>query len=144
MKRSLMWCALGVVLLAGMAWAQAGDAEKAVAAQEQKWLESQKTNNVELLVPLLHEKFIDTSSEGKVTNKSQTLAEAKATKWTSAEYTDVKVTVFGDAAVATGGFNGKGTDPSGKAIDVHERWTDTWVKTPKGWQCVATQATPVK
>ena len=66
-------------------------------------------------------------------------------KWSSAEYADVKVTVFGDTAIATGGFNGKGTDEAGKPLEVHERWTDTWLKMPGGqWQCVASHASPIK
>jgi ketosteroid isomerase-like protein len=73
------------------------------------------------------------------------LADAKAVKWTNADYENVQVTVFGDTAIATGGFKGKGTDQSGKPIDEHSRWTDTWVKMPNGkWQCVASQDTPVK
>ena len=56
-----------------------------------------------------------------------------------------KVTVFGDTAIATGGFKGKGTDAMGKPFDNNERWTDTWMKMPSGkWQCVASQATPIK
>jgi ketosteroid isomerase-like protein len=58
---------------------------------------------------------------------------------------NVQVTVFGDAAIAIGGFKGKGSDASGKPFDEHERWTDTWVKMPNGqWQCVATQVSPIK
>ena len=99
---------------------------------------------MDLLAPLLADKFVNTSSEGKVTDKSETLAEYKTTKWESAENADVKVTVFGEAAIATGVYNGKGTD-SGKPFDVHERWTDTWVKLAYGqWQCVASQGTPIK
>ena len=148
MKRTLTWCLLGLVLLVSAVWAQAnktGGTEQAVAALEQQWLQSQKTNNVNLLVPLLADNFVDTSSEGKITGKAEALATAKSMKWTSAEYNDVKVSVFGDTAIATGGFKGKGTDGSGKPLNVDERWTDTWVKMPNGqWQCVATQATPVK
>jgi ketosteroid isomerase-like protein len=78
-------------------------------------------------------------------NKAQALANAKATKYVSAEYLDVKVTVFGDTAIATGGFKGKGTNASGKPLDVHERWTDTWVKMPNGkCQCVATQGSTIQ
>jgi ketosteroid isomerase-like protein len=33
----------------------------------------------------------------------------------------VKVTVFGDTAIATGGFKAKGTDASGKPMDEHLR-----------------------
>ena len=95
--------------------------------------------------PLLADKFMNTGSDGKVTGKAETLATAKATKYDSADYDDVKVTVFGDAAIAMGGFEAKGTDASGKPLDVHERWTDTWVKMPKGqWQCVASHQSLVK
>lgn len=145
MKRSLIWCSLGLVLLASTAWSQSGGAEQAVAALEQKWLQSQKTNNPDLIAPSLADNIVDTSSDGKVMGKADAIAMAKGTKYTSAAYDDVKVTVFGNTAIATGGFNGAGTDSSGKPFDVHERWTDTWVKMPNGqWQCVATQATPVK
>jgi len=148
MKRSLICCFVVLGLLVSVAWSQAsksGGTEQAIAALEQKWLESQKTNNSELVAPLLAEKFVETTSEGKVMGKTEALKEAKATKYTSAIYEDVKVSVFGDTAIATGGFKGKGTDPSGKAFDTYERWTDTWVKMPDGkWQCVATQGTPVK
>jgi ketosteroid isomerase-like protein len=66
-------------------------------------------------------------------------------KWSSAEYADVKVTVFGDTAIVTGGFNGKGMDEAGKPLDVHEGWTDTWLMMPGGqWQCVASHASPIK
>ena len=145
MKRSLIGCLLGLVLMVSAAWAQAGGIEQAVAALEQQWLQSQKTNNPDLLAPLLAEKFVATSSEGKVRGKAELLKEEKATKYTSAEITDLKVTVFGDTAIATGGFQAKGTDPSGKPMDENVRWTDTWVKMPGGkWQCVASQSSPSK
>jgi ketosteroid isomerase-like protein len=122
-----------------------GETEKAVAAQERQWLQSQKTNNADLLAPLLADKFISTGQDGKVTNKAQTLADAKATHWTSAEYENVEVVAYGDAAVATGVYIGKGTDSKGKPMNDVERFTDTWVKMPGGkWQCVASQASPVK
>lgn len=138
---------VSAVALSNGAWSQAkgDDTAKAVAALEQKWLESQKTNNADLIAPSLADKIAVTSSDGKITGKSESVADAKATKWSSAEYQDVKVNVFGNTAIATGIFKGKGTDPKGKALDVNERWTDTWVKMPDGkWQCVATQATAIK
>jgi len=145
MKKHLIWCSLGLVWLANAAWAQAGSTEQAVAALEQRWLKSQQTNNPALIGPLLADKFVETGSNGKVMNKTQAMEMARSTTYTSAEYEDVKVTMFGDAAIATGGFIGKGTDASGKPFEAHERWTDTWVKMKDGlWQCVATQSTPVK
>jgi ketosteroid isomerase-like protein len=134
MKNTRVWCLLGLLSLGSAAVSQAqqtsGSTEKAVTALENQWLQSQKTNNPDLVAPLLADKFVSTDSDGKFMNKAQALADAKATKWTSAEYENVHVTVFGDAAIATGGFIGKGTDPSGKPIDDHSRWTDTWVRMP--------------
>ena len=142
MKKMLMFCLVCLISLGSAAWSQAqqtGGAEKAVAALEEQWLQSQKTNNPDLVAPLLADKFVETSSDGQVMNKAEALAQAKATNYVSAEYEDVKVTVFGDTAIATGGFKGKGTDASGKPMDVHERWTDTWVKMPSGLRLMARQ-----
>jgi uncharacterized protein (TIGR02246 family) len=148
MKRAWMWCLISLLSVGSAAWSQAqttGTTEKAVAALEQQWLQSQKTNNPDLAAPLLADKIVVTMSNGKVMNKAELLADAKATKYVSAEYEDVKVTVFGDTAIATGGFKAKGTDPAGKPFDTNERFTDTWVKMPSGkWQCVASHESPVK
>jgi ketosteroid isomerase-like protein len=148
MKKAWMWCVIALLSLGSAAWShaqQTGGTEKAVAAQEQQWLQAMTTNNPDLLAPLLADKFVNTSGDAKVTGKAETLAETKSMKWNSAENTDVKVTVFGDTAIATGGFKGKGTDGLGKPLDINERWTDTWVKMPNGqWQCIASQGTPVK
>src|SRR6516165_830230 len=147
MKNILTGCLFGVLALTSAAWTQAqqvaGETEKAVATLENQWLQSQKTNNPDLLAPLLADKFISTGSDGKVTDKAQTLADAKARRYASADYENVRVTVFGNTAIATGGFKGKGTE-AGKPFEENERWTDTWVKMPEGkWQCVASQASPV-
>jgi len=149
MNRKVIYSLIGILSLgaAGIVPAQmpTGDAEKAVAAQEHQWLQSQKANNADMLAPLLAEKFVNTGQDGKVTNKVQTVAEAKATHWISVEYENVEVAAYGDAAVATGLFMGKGTDSKGKPLDERERFTDTWVKMPGGkWQCVASQGSPVK
>ena len=146
MKRIVPWCVVAVVMMAAFAFAQKNAAtEKAVADLEQQWLKSQQTNNVALVEPLLAEGFMNTSSSGKLTNRAESIADAKATKYTSAEYADVKVSVFGDTAVATGVFRGKGTDSEGKPMDANERFTDTWTKMPSGkWQCVASHQSAVK
>ena len=148
MKRTLTLCLVGLILLLSAALSQAqqaGGTEKAVAALEEQWLKSQKTNNPDLVAPLLADNFVTTSSDGKVASKAEMLAIVKATKYSSAEYSDVKVSVFGDTAIATGIEKLKGTDSSGKPLDANERWTDTWVKMPSGkWLCVASHQSPIK
>ncbi|HYA64992.1 MAG TPA: nuclear transport factor 2 family protein [Candidatus Sulfotelmatobacter sp.] len=147
MKKSLLWSLLGFFLLVSAAWSQAQQtegAEKAVAKLEEQWLQAIKTNNPDLVAPLLADKFVSTSGVGKVTGKANALADVKSIKWSRAEYTDLKVTVFYDTAIATGGLRGTGIDASGKLFDLNVHWTDTWVKVPKGtWQCVASHASAV-
>ena len=134
----VMVCGAGTLALA------ADSPEQAVTAAEKQWLKSQQTNNVELLAPLLADKVVGTSEEGKVASgKEAVVAAAKSDNWTSAEYTDLKVTVFGHTAIATGTFTGKGTS-AGKAVDVRERFTDTWVMADGKWLCVATHVSPIK
>jgi ketosteroid isomerase-like protein len=148
MKRLLPWCVIALFLLTTATFSHAqktADTQKAVADLEQQWLKSQQTNNTALVEPLLAEGFTNTSSDGKVSNRTQTIADAKATKYTSVDYLDLKVMVFGDTAIAVGTFRGKGTDSSGKPLDSNERFTDTWVKMPSGkWQCVASHQSPIK
>jgi ketosteroid isomerase-like protein len=144
-----LWCLLGLLSLGSVSLSQAqqssGATAKAVAALENQWLQSQKTNNPDLVAPLLADKIISTGNDGKVENKAQMLADAKSRKYDSAEYEDVQVMVYGNTAIATGGFRGKGTDAAGKRFDDHDRWTDTWIKMPSGnWQCVATHDSPIK
>jgi len=149
MKATWTWCLIVLLSLGSLAWSQekqgGGGTEKAVAGLEQQWLQSQKTNNADLVAPLLADKFVNTASDGKVTDRAESLANAKATKYVSVDYENLKVTAFGDTAIAVGDFVAKGTDPSGKPLDVHERFTDTWAKMPNGkWQCVASHQSPVK
>lgn len=142
-RRSLVWGSLALGLMVSGVTAQAATAgadEQAVTAAEYQWLKSQQTNDVALLAPLLADKAVETNETGKVfAGKDAVLADAKSTTWSSAEYTDFKVTMFGHTAIATGGFVGKGKDAAGKPIDAHVRFTDTWVRMADGkWLCVAT------
>ena len=149
MKPARVICLLGFLSLFNFASVHAqqatGVTEKAIVALENQWLKSQQANNSDLTATLLADKYVFTNEDGKVMNKAQSLADAKATKYTFADYENVQVTVFGDAAIAIGGGKFKGTDSSGKPMDSHVRFTDTWVKMPDGkWQCVATHDSTIK
>jgi hypothetical protein len=148
MKRKLLLSLVGSICLAAAmashAQAPGAGAEKAVIALENQWLESEKTNNPDLVTGIFGDKYIATEPDGTLEDRAQTLADAKARKWTSAEYEDLKVQAYGDVAIVTGGYKGKGMD-SGKPFNEHLRWTDTWVKMPDGkWQLVASHYSPVK
>jgi ketosteroid isomerase-like protein len=147
--KSMTWILTGVLSLACAAISQAaamnGDTENAVAALEQKWAQVQRENKTELEAPLLAEKFEAIGADGKISNRAQFMASEKATKYTTASLDDIHVTVFGDTAIARTLMTFKGTDPTGKPLDSHARWTDTWVKMGDGqWQCVAVHGSDVK
>ena len=149
MKRTLVCCA--VVLLSLLVAAQTkeskmgGGTEQAVAALEQQWTDAAKASNPEPLAPLLADKFVGTDSQGKTIGKAETLTAVKAAKWQTNQISDVKVTVFGNTAIATGVWVGKGTDDKGKPVDTRERWTDTWMKMSSGkWQCIASHSSTIK
>ena len=91
MNYAKVGCLLGLLSLGSAAVSQAqqasGASEKAVAALEHQWLQSQRTNSPDLIAPLLADKFVYTGVDGKVTDKVALLADAKGTKWTSVEDT---------------------------------------------------------
>src|SRR5436190_23939142 len=113
MKSAWMWFLISLLSVGSAAWAQdkkaGGGTEKAVAALEQQWLQSQKANNVDLVAPLLADKIVITQADGTVLDRTAALAAYKKMKWDSADYTNLKVTVFGNTAIASGGFKSKGT-----------------------------------
>jgi ketosteroid isomerase-like protein len=112
---------------------------------EIQWLEADKANNPDAVASMMSDEYIATNSEGKLDDKAKTLEQVKTRKYSTAEYEDIRITVFGNTAIARGGFKGSGTEPSGKPFTEHLRRTDTWVKTSGGKrQVVATQYTAVK
>ena len=149
MNRRTILGLIGLLSLPGAASSPAQPAyaktEQQVAALERQWLQSQMTNNADLLAPLLAEKFVATAADGKVTNRAETLASAKSTKWISVEYENLQVTAYANAAIATGVYVARGTNTAGKPMDVRERFTDTWLKMPEGkWQCVASHGSAIE
>jgi ketosteroid isomerase-like protein len=137
---ALMMMVLGAAVQA----ASASPAAQAVSAGEHQWLKSQQTNDSQLLAPLLDPRVVETDDGEVYMGKAAVLANEKSVTWSSVEYTDLKVVVFGRTAVAIGVFTGKGTK-AGKPLNVRVRFTDTWMKMTNGkWMCVASHDSEVK
>ena len=142
MKRSIIIISL-IVLFALTAFAQ-GDATDIVDL-ERKWAASQAAGDAAPVAEMLAPGFISTDVNGHTSTRDQILANMKGGHWDVNELSDVKVTQYGNTAIATGGWTGKGVSGNGTKIDRHERWTDTWIKMPNGkWQCVASHQSEVK
>jgi len=133
----------GMMMLGGAA-ARADTAEQAVIAAENQLTKAAQMNNVEMGAALLADKIVGTDNEGTViVGKAANVAEQKEINFTSYELTDLKVTVYGDAAIATSTYASKGTY-KGKPFDSRGRTTDTWVKMNGKWLLVATHYSHIK
>jgi ketosteroid isomerase-like protein len=129
--------------VANLASAADKDAAAAILALEKKWADAARIGNADAVAPLLDENFVTTDANGHSYNKVELLANLKGGKWEYNAISEVEVNVFGDTAIATGAWAGKGVDGDGTRIDRHERWTDTWVKRAGKWRCVASHASEV-
>ncbi len=85
MKHTRGLCLLGLLSLFGFASVQAqqatGGTEKAIVALENQWLKSQQTNNADLTAPLLADKYVFTSEDGKVMNKASADRRGSVSAW---------------------------------------------------------------
>ena len=121
------------------------DVEKTIEGMEHKWANAQKAGDASVVSTMLAESFINTDVDGQVSGKAKLLTNLKGGKWEQNGISDVKVSVYGNTAIATGAWSGKGVDGDGTKVDRHERWTDTWVKGNDGkWQCVASHQSTVR
>jgi ketosteroid isomerase-like protein len=125
----------GVAILAQT---QTESVEQELIKLENAWADAVVKKDLAFLEGIWADDYAWTASDGNVWSKAQTLASLKSGEDAvlSLRTDDVKVRVYGDAAVATGRstFNEtfKGKDVSGS-----ERFTDTWVRRSGRWQCVA-------
>lgn len=136
--RKFLVC-LVVALSALCAQAQMGDSvEKQIMSLEQKWAQAQKASDADAIAPMLADNFVIVFADGRLMNKAQALDDTRKSKMESVEASDMKVTSYGNTAVVTGIWKGKGTDAEGKPEDDRERYVDTWHKSGNGqWQCIA-------
>jgi ketosteroid isomerase-like protein len=143
MKRSI-WVVAVLVLLAGYALASPmADDAAAVKGLEEKWAVAASKNDSAAVGSMLADSVTLIGSDGALRNKAEALAAMNDRKYESAVEEDLKVSVYGDAAVATGIWRAKGTE-KGKPFEEVERFTDTYVKTGGQWKCVASHSSTMK
>ena len=144
MKRIAIAVSVVVLVLAVAVQAQtlaqtkSGGVEQELIKLENEWADAWVKRDVAFFNQIIADNYTWTSPWGEVWTKAQDLALLKSgqdviTSWVLA---DMKVRVYGDAAVVTGRATIKETY-KGKDVSRQERWTDTWVKRAGRWQCVA-------
>jgi len=118
--------------------------EQALIQLENDWGAAAKSKDKAWFERTFAEEYTAIGSSGKMRNKTEDIAETMSSSdtLTTDEASDMKVRVYGDAAVVTGRLHqaGKGKDGS---FDRNYYWTDTFVRRDGRWQVVATQSTLV-
>jgi ketosteroid isomerase-like protein len=119
------------------------DDEKAVADLDTQYQTAVKKNDAETMDRILLDDFVLVVGNGTVYAKADLLKSAR-TKDTTYEKQDEepgtqKVRVWGDTAVVTARLWLKGTS-EGKPFDRKLWFSDTYVRTPKGWRYAFGQA----
>ena len=146
--KTTIYGVLGLLMTLGIATAQQKSAnadEAAIKAIEDKWDAASLKGDSAALATIFADGFITTDPEGKVRTKAETLARVKSgeVKYQSAKADDLKVSVYGDAAVVSGRWKGKFTE-NGKTVEATERFSDFFVRQNGQWRCVASHSSAIK
>ena len=133
------------VLTAAPLLAQEADAAT-VRKLEEKWADSYKHRQIDILSSLLAEDFIITVEDGSTYSKAGYISHSAdpSTRVQVSEFSDMKVRTHGNTAIVIGAYHERG-ESGGKAYDYRDRFTDVWMKVGGKWQVVASQySTPMK
>ena len=120
-------------------------AQEKIQKMQQEWADAARDKNTGPLEAMLADDFTHTGPGGQTMTKDDFVGHIKdgTFKIDSLEFQNVKVRVYGDAAVATGKVvlkgNWGGTDVSGDYA-----FTDTFIKHDGKWRQVAGQVTRVE
>jgi len=117
---------------------QTESVEQELIKLENGWLQAFFKKDIAFSDRFLADDYMGTDEHGNVKTKAQEIAEIKAGEHlsTSGVQDNIKVRVYGDAAVVTGRNIMKGLF-KGKEYSSPYLWTDTFIKRGGRWQCVA-------
>ena len=151
MKRTRIIAAL-VLSAVGTAMAQqqsvrtrdAAGPEQAVQQQDQERIRAQINADTVALRRIYADDFLGIGPTGVVRNKAEVIADftTHALTYQSITTAEVRVRVYGNAAVQTGRSTMVGQD-RGKAVPRENRFTRVWVMTDGRWQLVANHYSPM-
>jgi ketosteroid isomerase-like protein len=137
--------ALSLAVLAGGSpgtAAPADSTEQAIVQMEKDWTETAMKHDAAPLERIVADDWAGFNWDGAKGTKAQLIADVKSGNYKieSVTFDPIKVRVFGDTAVATGGDTEK-SQYNGKDASGHYLWTDVYVKRNGRWQAVASQNT---
>ncbi len=122
------------------------DTASAIRKLEEKWTESYKKRQIDILSSLLAEDFVITVEDGNTYSKSGYISHSAdpSVQVDVAELSDLKVRMHGNAAVVTGAYHERGKS-NGKPYEYRDRLTDVWMKVGNKWQVISSHySVPLK
>jgi ketosteroid isomerase-like protein len=126
---------------------QAGDAERAVCAEETRLTDGLRRNDTDLLARIYAEDFQLINYRGTQVNKARVLDALRAgtLRFDSLTTSELAVAIYGGAAVVTGRQHQVAREP-GAGQDAHPkdvRFTHVFVQTAGQWGLAVSQITPI-
>ena len=117
---------------------QKADTANSIRKLEEKWTESYKKRQIDILSSLLAEDFVITVEDGNTYSKVGYISHSAdpSVQVDIAELSDLKVRMHGNAAVVTGAYHEKGKS-NGKPYEYRDRLTDVWMKVGTKWQVIS-------
>jgi ketosteroid isomerase-like protein len=122
--------------------AASDDSSGALIALEQKWVAALERSDVKALSAMWARTYVDTDETGHRSDKVEVFRVLKsgALKLRKLQLSDMKVYVYGDAAIVTGASVQDG-DFQGQPLARKIVFTDTFVRRGDEWMAVASQRT---
>jgi ketosteroid isomerase-like protein len=122
------------------------DTATTIRKLEEKWTESYKKRQIDILSSLLAEDFVITVEDGNTYSKVGYITHSAdpSVQVDIAELSDLKVRMHGNAAVVTGAYHERGKS-NGKPYEYRDRLTDVWMKVGNKWQVISSHySVPLK
>jgi len=135
------------VLFAPVSFAAVQPDEQAILQIEKDWCNAYLKGNVAYFQKIMTDDFTLTNAGGDVSTKAEEIADAKSgeVKYSVFEDKNMRVRLYGDAAVVTGQTVLKGTIvANGRVIDTKVQFTDTFVRQNGEWHAVAAHASKLE
>ena len=133
-------CLFAIPAMAAAGGSTADD-RKVVAALDTEYQKAVKENDAKTMSRILADDFILVEGDGKHSTKADLVTDAKLgkTHYEHQEDTEQTVRIWGDTAVVTAKLWVKGIEDGGP-VDYVLWFSDTYVRTPRGWRYVFGQA----
>jgi ketosteroid isomerase-like protein len=120
------------------------DATADIKKLEDRRFQAMIDGDFDTLDKLLGDDLIYTHSTGQSDTRAEYIAQCKngRFKYSKIERPIENIQVYGDTVVVTG-HTKMDVIADGKPKVLNSRYTDVWIRSPKGWQMVVWQSTPI-